>query len=273
MRRSRQMASKSHLVIIGVIAFMFSTQSFGQGFGFPNSSRNIPIEIQADNGIEWHKKTKTYIAHGNARAKQGDVSIYADQLTAFFRQNKTGFNEIWRINAEGRVKIVSPGKRAYGTKGVYDIDRGIFVLTGKPQLITKTEHLSAQRSLEFWEKKSLAVARGNAIATKGNQKLKADILTAYFVKLSDGKTEVSKVEAFKNVLVSTTEEIIRANRGLYDIQTGIVVLKGSVKITRGKDQLNGDLAEVNLKTGISRLLSSDSRKVRGIFTPKKSIEK
>ena len=81
------------------------------------------------------------------------------------------------------------------------------------------------------------------------------------------------MEAFKNVLVSTPEEIIRATRGLYDIQTGIVVLKGSVKITRGKNQLNGDLAEVNLKTGISRLFSSDSRKVRGIFTPKKSIEK
>jgi len=250
-----------------------STESFSQGFGFPNPSRNVPIEIQADNGIEWHKKTKTYIAHGNAHAKQGDVSIFADQLTAFFRQNKLGFDEIWRINAEGRVKIVGPGKVAHGTKGAYDIDRGIFVLTGKPRLITKTQNLSAQRSLEFWEKKSLAVARGNAVATKGNRKLKADILTAYFKKLPDGKNELSKVEAFKNVLVSTPEEIIRANRGLYDIQTGVVLLKGSVKITRGKDQLNGDLAEVNLKTGISRLLSSNSGKVRGLFTPKKSTEK
>ena len=111
------------------------------------------------------------------------------------------------------------------------------------------------------------------VATKGNRKLKADILTAYFKKLPDGKNELSKVEAFKNVLVSTPEEIIRANRGLYDIQTGVVLLKGSVKITRGKDQLNGDLAEVNLKTGISRLLSSNSGKVRGLFTPKKSTEK
>ena len=273
MQWGQLMASNIHLFIIGVFPFIFSTQSFGQGFGFPNPSRNVPIEIQADNGIEWHKKTKTYIAHGNARAKQGEVSIYADQLTAFFRQNKIGFNEIWRINAEGRVKLVSPGKRALGTRGVYDIDRGIFVLTGKPQLITKTEHLSAQQSLEFWEKKSLAVARGNAIATKGNRKLKADILTAYFKKVADGKTELSKVEAFKNVLVSTPEEIIRAKRGLYDIQTGVVVLKGSVKITRGKDQLNGDLAEVNLKTGISRLLSSNSRKVRGLFTPKKTKPK
>ena len=92
MQWDQLMASNIHLFIIGVFPFIFSTQSFGQGFGFPNPSRNVPIEIQADNGIEWHKKTKTYIAHGNAHAKQGEVSIFADQLTAFFRQNKIGFN-------------------------------------------------------------------------------------------------------------------------------------------------------------------------------------
>jgi hypothetical protein len=45
---------------------------------------------------------------------------------------------------------------------------------------------------------------------------------------------------------------------------------GHVKITRGKSQLNGSIAEVNLKTGRSRLLSKSgldgNQKVRGLFT-------
>jgi lipopolysaccharide export system protein LptA len=46
------------------------------------------------------------------------------------------------------------------------------------------------------------------------------------------------------------------------------VLRGGVKITRGADQLNGDAAEIDLNTGVSRLLSSGSGRVRGVFGPK-----
>ena len=50
-------------------------------------------------------------------------------------------------------------------------------------------------------------------------------------------------------------------------------MNGSVKITRGQTQLNGDRAEVNLNTGVSRLLTmvkgqkKSNERVRGIFMP------
>ena len=49
----------------------------------------------------------------------------------------------------------------------------------------------------------------------------------------------------------------------------MIILKGGVKITRGPDQLNGDKAEINLNSGVSRLLSGGGKKVRGLFGPKK----
>jgi len=51
-------------------------------------------------------------------------------------------------------------------------------------------------------------------------------------------------------------------------------LFGSVKITREDNQLNGEYGEVNLDTGVSRMLSgppgaTGPQPVRGLFSPKK----
>jgi lipopolysaccharide export system protein LptA len=43
-----------------------------------------------------------------------------------------------------------------------------------------------------------------------------------------------------------------------------------VRITRGQNQLNGTRAEVNLKTGISRLLPGRSGQVHGLIVPEQS---
>ncbi len=238
-----------------------------QGIGLPDQSRNQPVEIHADQGIEWQQDAQAYIARGNAKARQGDTTVHADTLTAYYRKDPQGKTQIWRIDADGNVRITSPRQTAYGTKGVYDVEKGIFVLTGAPRMVTETDRISAKDSLEFWENKSLAVARGNALAIRGDRRLQADVLTAHFAKGKDGKNEVTRVEAFDNVHISTPEEVVRSHRGVYNTRTGIVVLRGSVKITRGKDQLNGEAAEVNLNTGVSRLLSGGSGQVKGVFEP------
>jgi lipopolysaccharide export system protein LptA len=87
------------------------------------------------------------------------------------------------------------------------------------------------------------------------------------------------VQAFENVRLVTKTESIWANKGIYDVISGIVNLNGDVRISRDGNQLNGDHATINLNTGISKLLSapvtaspkSSSRKkkrVRGYLVPK-----
>ena len=90
------------------------------------------------------------------------------------------------------------------------------------------------------------------------------------MKGEGGKSQVERVDAYNNIVITTPNEIVRGRRGVYYTKTGIAVLQGSVKITRGNDQLNGEAAEVNLNTGVSRLLGGGKGQVRGIFQPRKN---
>jgi lipopolysaccharide export system protein LptA len=83
------------------------------------------------------------------------------------------------------------------------------------------------------------------------------------------------MDAVGNVVITTPEEVARGERGVYFEDSGIATLTGSVKITRGQNQLNGDAAEVNLRTGISRMLNQPGRAsgpVRALLVPEKRDE-
>ncbi len=253
---------------IVIVAIGAAPRVDAQGIGLPGQDRGRPIEINAEDGIEWRQRDKVYIARGKARAAQGEVTVHADVLTAHYRELQGGGTEIWRIDADGNVRIASPRQTAHGDKAVYDVGKGVLVLTGNVRLVTETDRITARDSLEYWENRNLAVARGNAVAVRGDRRLAADVLAAHFKKDQAGVSKVHEIEAFDNVLISSPEEIVRAEYGIYNVETGIATLTGSVKITRGDSQLNGARAQVNLNTGVSTLLGG-ARGVRGYLSPKK----
>ena len=255
----------------GVATGQAAAQDLGLGLASKDDDR--PLEVYADEGIEWHQNDKTWTARGNARAVRGNVALHTDVLTARYRKVGKGKSEIWHIEADGHVRIKSPTATVYADKAVYDIEEAILVLTGNDlKLVTDKQTITARDSLEYWEKERMSVARGEAVVVQEDGRLKADILTVHFRKTTGEKAKLYRVEAFGNVLVSTPSGIARGERGTYDADTGIASLTGSVKITRGNNQLNGEIAEVNLKTGVSRILSaskpgSKSRPVRALITP------
>ncbi|HCP01161.1 MAG: hypothetical protein CL573_10085 [Alphaproteobacteria bacterium] len=256
-----------------LLVTMYVTSSQAQSIGFSHGGDG-PIQIEADDGIEWQRAKQLYLARGNARAQQGSVAVEADELIAFYRPNAASENEIFRIDAIGNVRIVSDEEVAHSDKAVYDIDNGLLVMTGdRIQLDTAKDTIVARDSMEYYETRRLAVARGDAIAIRNDRRVRADVLTAHF---DDGgkKAEIKRIEALGNVLVSTPTDIVRAEKGNYDPVRGIATVTGNVKITRGDTQLNGERAEVNLETGESRLLSSSpGTRVRGLFLPKSKTDK
>jgi len=158
---------------------------------------NQPLEVFADHGIEWHQNENAYVARGNARAVRGDSTLYAQTLTAYYRKAAAGATgagasaqgeggvQIYRVDAAGAVRIVGPGGTAYGDHAVYDVDKGILVMTGSGlKLVTERETITARDSLEYWQQDDQAVARGNAVAVSDQNRIQADILTAQFVKAS-----------------------------------------------------------------------------------------
>jgi len=237
-----------------------------------NMGGDRPIEVVAEGGLEFHDKERVAIARGGAVASQGDLTVKADTLAAFFRKTADGGNEIYRLTAEGGVEIRTPTQTAVGDRGVYDVDRQVAVLTGDDlRLTTEEDTVTARESLEYWRTQNLAVARGDAVATRGDNKVRADRLVG-LLQDADGALDLTRIDAEGGVVITTPKEVARGERGSYDIGSRKAVLTGNVRVTRGDNQLIGGAAEVDLETGISRLLAgpqaeAEKTRVRGLFIP------
>ncbi len=255
---------------------------------------NSPIQIQADSGIEWQQDAHVYIARGNAVVTRGPGEIHADTLIAHYREAKGGGNtgantEIYRVEAEGRVTLKRDAQTVVGDRAVYDVDQAIAVVTGKNlQLTTPTDVVTARDSLDWYDQKQVAVARGNAVATRNGKTIKADILTAYLVKTapptgapqagraapapakprvtpvaapggaagaaSGSESKISRVDAQGDVVIHNAVDTGRGDFGVYKADTGIATLIGNVVIERGKDVIRGQRGVMDLNNNVSRMM-------------------
>ncbi|MBF0248981.1 MAG: hypothetical protein HQL36_13125, partial [Alphaproteobacteria bacterium] len=210
-------------------------------------------------GIEWRQEGQVFIARGPARAQQGDMVLDADELRAYYRSGAGGQNQIYRMDAVGNVRITSPGRVATGGRAIYDVDQAVVVLKdADPVTLTSgPDVITAQKQMEFWRERNLAVARGAAKAVNAGKTIRADVLTAHFISGADGKNQVDLVEAFDKVEIKTAQERAYCDRAAYNVPTGLARLTGSVKIVRGENQINGCSADIDLNTGVSRMNSCD----------------
>lgn len=260
--------------------FVALTLAFGnvqtasaQSLNFGGAGGDEPIDVFAENGIEWQQENSLFIARGDARAVRGQVEVLSDELRAYYREGTTGQSEIWRLDALGNVRIVSNTETAYGNRAIYNADQQVLVIDGeKPRLESGKDILTATQQLEYWEAKKFAVARGNAIATRDKKQVHADVLVAHFNQDSLGKSQVYRIDAYDNVRVKTETETAVGDRGIYNVETGVAVLTGNVTMVRDTNTLNGCRAEVNLNSGVSKLFAcpnqQGSNRVRGTFIPK-----
>ena len=244
-----------------------------QSLNFGGTGGDEPIDVYAENGIEWQQENSLFIARGDARAVRGQVEVLSDELRAYYREGTTGQSEIWRLDALGNVRIVSNTETAYGSRAIYNADQQVLVIDGeKPRLESGKDILTATQQLEYWEAKKFAVARGNAVATRDKKQVRADVLVAHFNQDSRGKSQVYRIDVYDNVRVKTPSETAVGDRGIYNVETGVAVLTGNVTMMRDTNTLNGCRAEVNLNSGVSKLFAcpnqQGSNRVRGTFIPK-----
>ncbi len=252
------------------LGIMAACPAVGQSLNFASDADGGPIEIFADDGIEWQRGNEVLIARGNARAVRKDISVTADVLRAHYASRSDGSTELSRLDAAGGVKIASPSENVIGDSAVYDLEKAILVVAGdRVRFDTGNDQITANQQMEYWEKKQMAVARGRAVGLHDGKRIRAEVLVAFLRSDQQGKSRVFRVQAFDNVVIQTEIDTVRANEGTYDVDSGIATLIGNVRITRGENQLAGGRAEVNLNTGISKLLSGSDESVRGLLVPKK----
>jgi lipopolysaccharide export system protein LptA len=237
-----------------------------------------PLEVTSENGIEWQQGVKAYIARGNAVAKRGQTTLYADVITAYYRDiPNSSQTEIWRVVPDGHVRITTPTQTVVGDHGVYDIDQAVVVMTGSAlKLTTPQDVVTARDSLEWYDAKQLAVARGDAVAVRGERRLRGDTLVAQVVQAPGEDSRISRVDGKGHVIVSGPNgQVGTGDTGVYNADTGIATLVGHVTVARGDDTVVGEYGVVDLQNGVSRILprpptAADTTRgrVQGIIVPR-----
>jgi lipopolysaccharide export system protein LptA len=306
-----------------------SPRAAAQGLSLSGVSEDRPVEVSADHGIEWQQDAQVYIARGNAMAKRGATELHADTLTAHYRPIKAGGGkatagkatagkgsdgkgsgdkeaggetEIYRLDADGHVTIKGERQTVVGDQAVYDVDQQIGIVTGKAlKMTTATDMVTARDSLEWYDQKQIAVARGDAVAVRDVKVIRADVLTAHMTKdkpppaagkpdkavpaaaqakprnaaMPLGDTEesskISRVDAQGHVLVSTQTDVGRGDYGVYNADSGIATLLGNVTVTRGPNTVRGEYAVMDLNNNVSRMMAAPAKpgaaptRVEGLF--------
>ena len=273
------------------------------GFDFANQPNDAPIEVTAEQGLEWSQDGQRITARGKARAVRGGVTVTADVLIAHYIQANSQ-TQVSRLEAHGNVTIKTATEEATGSLAIYDVTAATMTLKGAPaRIVTATDTITARDGIEYNENTRIAVARGDALDIHGDKRIRADVLTATFTAAEAppvkpvkpvkpatpakpaagaagkedpqaGKMALEKAHAVGGVVITSPTDVASGDVGDYDAKSGIVTLSGSVKITRGANQLNGGYALFNMNTGVSNILASapgtkGKGRVEGLFSPQK----
>ena len=259
-------------------------------FFFPNwiNSQQIinqkqngePVEIYAEQGIEWHKNDNKYLAIGNAIAKSGKMSVNSDRIEAFYEESDNSGMDIKLVKAHRNVVVTDENLKIVGGKlAEYNLRKDYFSIFGKNLILTSQENkLESNNKMEYWRTKGVAIASGKAKAQKGNEfKIEAEKLV-WYLNENDKKIEVKKIFGFDNVSIYTNNEVAFSDKALYNKENGICKLFGNVKLQKGDSFLTGDYAEVDLNKGISKLLPApnfdklNENRVRALIDKKQNFE-
>lgn len=249
----------SILAGLAVTAFLFSGAALAQN--------PVPMTVEADDLLEWNQTEGIYTATGNAVAVQGARTIRGDVLVARYDPDAET-QDIDVVIATGDVSFEDETTEATGSKLVYSITSQDYSIdgpkarvSGRRGVITASKLITLQTADD---KSQTMTARGNAVYRDSTGRLFAgDLLVALFD--SDGSLQTIDAEGAVTV---TTEAGRKANgdAATYSALTEQATLTGNVVIVNGESTMSGGRAEVDFKSGNSRMLSSgNGGRVSGVL--------
>ena len=246
-----------------VVIFIFLSLKHSESQQLTNLNNNEPIEIFADNGIEWHKNKNKYVALGNAKALSGTLSLESDRIEAFYKENDSSSMNITEVRAKKNVVVQDKKMKITGGEfAEYKILKDYFLINGRNITLTSEKNtLKSNKKLEYWRSKNIAIATGKAEAKKDTEFVVLADKLVWYLQEKNQKTTVKKLLGFKNVSIKTNNEVAFSDKAIYNNNTEICKLFGNVKLQRGESFLIGEYAEVDLRSGISKLLPAPGTKL------------
>lgn len=260
---------RSSLLVAGLVllaAWAASPAVWGQ-------SKDDPIAVTATEGIEWDQQRKVYIAKGDAAVQQGEVTIHAQELRAYYRDGKdvnaqsgvglgSASGAIHRIEAIGDVYVRLDKDQLSAGKIVYEVDKDLMTATGGEPIFAAGDGTTVQASeaLIYDPQNNRALAKGNVRAWDKENRLNADELELQFSSEGSGgpgvrPTEIKQIVARGNVVIVQGDAAAQADSALYDPEEEAAKLEGNVRLVQDGNVLTGQYGEFFFKPGIGRILA------------------
>lgn len=241
------------------------------------NANNEQVVLTSEGGMEWNSNKKTLSAEVKALAVRGDTALGADKIVAYYRDEPDKETEIFQVRAFGNVIIRTPRQVVYADTGVYEIEKSVIILKGNPVKLYAGDETMTSKVLELWQDKNMAIARNNVVAVKDARRLEAETVKAFFVRKGN-QTEVERFEAEENVVLTNDKEVVQGDFGVYLVDKETASLQGNVKISQGGNHITGEVADINMRTGVSRLQTPSEKgksrgQVRGVFIPEGNDKK
>lgn len=106
-------------------------------------------------------------------------------------------------------------------------------------------NVQSDSGIEWQQDKQIYIARGNAVASRGPASIRADTLIAHYRQVknanpnaanTEGNTEIYRIEAEGNVIVTRDNRTVVGDRMDYDVDQGIGIMRGkALKMTTAAD--------------------------------------
>lgn len=108
-----------------------------------------------------------------------------------------------------------------------------------------------------------AVFSGDVVAAQGDMRLSAARILIVYGEEGSGAGRIARMEAEGNVVLVVGDEAAEAQRGIYTIESGTVVLTGNVLLTQGRSAIAGERLVVDLNRGTGTM----EGRVRTVLQP------
>jgi lipopolysaccharide export system protein LptA len=103
---------------------------------------------------------------------------------------------------------------------------------------------------------------GNVLVGQGEMRLSANRVLVIYNKEASG---IEKLEATGDVVLVNGPDAAEADKAVYSIDSGVIVMTGNVLLTQGPNALTSDSMQVNLTTGTANMVG----RVKTILNPDK----
>lgn len=227
-----------------------------------------PMTVEADDLLEWNQTDGIYTATGNAIAIQGTRTIRGDVLVASYDPDSEA-KDIETVTATGNVSFKDEETDASGAKLIYKVAARDYRVDGpKARVSGARGTITADKMiiLETAEDETQTMtARGDAVYRDSTGRVFAG---NQLVALFDKEGSLQTIDAAGAVVVTTEAgRTAEGDAATYDALSEEATITGNVTIIDGASKMRGGRAEVDFKSGNSRMLSSTGGgRVSGILS-------